>query len=194
MQCVCGQDRQCLPQTTEPLEEDLQPVDTFQYSATLPASTGENKYTENMTPGYTGKGTSAYFLCCWSWSLFMTWQWHPSVLWRCWLGDKNGIWLVKAPQNFTEVYFRDRPNHNTVRYQILAIDATLISANCPTRWCPTSRITQQAPNGRVYIACVLCKPSKNTSVNTNYQCAQPVTAAWDAYCDSSRKCQLEVVE
>ena len=68
-QCVCGQDRQCVRQQTEPLEEDLQPIDTFQYSATtLPASTGENKYTENMTPGYTGKHVAqtsiAYFPCC----------------------------------------------------------------------------------------------------------------------------------
>ena len=62
MQCVCGQDRQCVRQQTEPLEGDLQPIDTFQYSATLPASTGENKYTENMTPGYTGKTRSGVYI------------------------------------------------------------------------------------------------------------------------------------
>ena len=31
--------------------------DNFQFSAQLPESTGQNKYVENMTPGYTGKYT-----------------------------------------------------------------------------------------------------------------------------------------
>jgi len=35
----------------------LQTIGNFQFSGKLPDSTGENKYTENMTPGYTGMHT-----------------------------------------------------------------------------------------------------------------------------------------
>lgn len=32
---------------------------SFQFAGKLPQSTGQNKYTENMTPGYTGKYTQS---------------------------------------------------------------------------------------------------------------------------------------
>ena len=51
----CLQDRRCVRHHTEPVDGELQTADSFQFSGTLPASTGDNKYMENMTPGYTGK-------------------------------------------------------------------------------------------------------------------------------------------
>jgi len=52
--CVCHQIRRCDRHETEPAMEALQTIGNFQFSGKLPRSTGENKYTENMTPGYTG--------------------------------------------------------------------------------------------------------------------------------------------
>jgi len=38
-----------------PVEDEMQVGGSFQFAGKLPQSTGQNKYTENMTPGYTGK-------------------------------------------------------------------------------------------------------------------------------------------
>jgi len=57
--CVCRQDRRCSRHQTAPAEEEMQVGGSFQFAGKLPQSTGQNKYTENMTPGYTGKYTQS---------------------------------------------------------------------------------------------------------------------------------------